>query len=147
MSRSFKKHPSCGYVCYFSNKEDKRIANRKLRRNNKQIIQSNMSYTKEFYPDGPDMFDEFNNPLWYDWWEQWPIEEYIGHSDFKKLREVSDTWSFDSDGLPGTTAEYQLVWDNSYPYEGGNGQFHPKTTIAEARRKHNWQTLKHFIRK
>lgn len=34
MSRSFKK-PYAAYVCYFSNKKDKRIANRKFRRINR----------------------------------------------------------------------------------------------------------------
>ena len=144
MSRSYKKHPSINYVCYFSNKKDKRIANRRLRRSNKQIIQSNMSYSKDFYPDGPDMFDElFINPLWYDWWEQWPIEENLGHSDFKKLREVSDTYNFASDGLPFVLDEHQRLTD----FTRGTLGNRPETSIAEARREHNWEFLKQFIGK
>ena len=62
MSRSYRK-PYLSWVCYFSNKKDKRIANRKFRRLNKVLT--------KIFPD----------KLKY------------------KLREVSDVWSFSSDGL------------------------------------------------
>ena len=148
MSRSFKKTPSC--VVFhnknYSNKFSRQQANRRMRRANKQIIQDNMSYQKEWYPDGPDLLDDFNNPLWYDWWEQWPIEE-LTDSDFKKLREVSDVWAFTTDGLARVIGKNQLVKDGSIPYCWENYLTHPKLTIAEAKRQHNWGTLKHYIRK
>lgn len=40
MSRSYKKPYAC-YVCYFSNKKDKRRANRKFRRINKILTKIN----------------------------------------------------------------------------------------------------------
>lgn len=144
MSRSYKKHPSCGYICYFSNKKDKQKANRKLRKINKQIIKS-LSNGRTYIEDT----DEFNPniPLYnHDWWE-YPSVCQLDEADyFKTLREISDVWDFSSDGLPGTISEYQYIWDNSVLYEGSY-VFHPKTTIAEARRNHNWKTLKYFISK
>jgi len=38
MSRSFKKHPITGMTCAESEKKDKEIANRKLRRKTKKMI-------------------------------------------------------------------------------------------------------------
>lgn len=61
MSRSRKK-PYQAWACYFSNKKDKTIANRTLRRKNKHRLKK-------------------DKPL-------------LHH-----VREVSDTWNFDSDGL------------------------------------------------
>lgn len=61
MSRS-KKKPYQAWACYFSNKEDKTIANRTFRRKNKYKLKK-------------------GKPLLYD------------------VKEVSDTWNFDSDGL------------------------------------------------
>lgn len=40
MSRSYRK-PYTSYACYFSNKEDKRIANRLFRHINKQLLKLN----------------------------------------------------------------------------------------------------------
>ena len=62
MSRSYKKPYAC-YVCYFSNKKDKRRANRKFRRFNKIFSKINPEKLKY------------------------------------KLKEVSNVWSFSSDGL------------------------------------------------
>lgn len=63
MSRSFKKHPFKSSVCYFSNKEDKVLANRSFRRISKKKLRQ-------------------------------------GEEPLHSLKEVSDTWCFDSDGLP-----------------------------------------------
>lgn len=63
MSRSKAKHPKISWVCYFSNKKDKRIANRLFRRISKFLMRQN------------------KEPL---------------HS----LKECSNTYNFDSDGLP-----------------------------------------------
>lgn len=137
MSRSYKKHPSINYVCYFSNKEDKKQANRKMRRVNKQIIKDNMSYSKELD------FDD-----WGDGWYYYPIELHLDNSDFKKLREVSNTYNFASDGLPGVVNEYALIRDFSDPnYTWMNRNNYPITSIDEARREHNWALLKHYIGK
>ena len=61
MSRS-KKKPYQAWACYFSNKEDKTIANRIFRRKNKHRLKK-------------------GKPL------------------LHRVREVYDTWKFDSDGL------------------------------------------------
>lgn len=42
MSRSKIHHPKVSHVCYFSNKKDKRIANRLLRRSNKQLLSQDL---------------------------------------------------------------------------------------------------------
>lgn len=62
MSRSYKKPYAC-WVCYFSNKKDKRIANKKFRRINRIFTRINPEKLKY------------------------------------RLKEVSDTYSFSSDGL------------------------------------------------
>jgi hypothetical protein len=62
MSRSFKKHPFMAVACYFSNKEDKILANRLFRRISKKKLKQ-------------------------------------GEEPLHSLKEVSDTWNFDSDGL------------------------------------------------
>lgn len=121
MSRSYKKHPSINYVCYSSNKKDKRIANRRLRRFNKQVIQS------------------LSNGRTY-------LEDETEH--FKILREVSNTYNFASDGLSRIINEYALIRDFSNPnYTWMNRDNYPITSINEARREHNWALLKHFIGK
>lgn len=63
MSRSRAKHPKISWVCYFSNKKDKRITNRLFRRINKLKIK-------------------------------------LGLEPMYNLKECSDTYNFDSDGLP-----------------------------------------------
>ena len=62
MSRSFKKHPFKVSVCYFSNKEDKILANKLFRRISKKKLKQ-------------------------------------GEEPLHSLKEISDTWNFDSDGL------------------------------------------------
>lgn len=121
MSRSYKKHPSINCVCYSSNKKDKRIANRRLRRFNKQVIQS-LSNGRTYLEDET---------------------EY-----FKILREVSNTYNFASDGLSRIINEYALIRDFSDPnYTWMNRNNYPITSINEARREHNWALLKRFIGK
>lgn len=129
MSRSYKKHPSINWVCYFSNKKDKQQANRKLRRSNKQVIQS-LSNGRTYLEDGLDG----------DWWEYPSVVQLDGAKMFKILREVSDTYNFASDGLPHPLAEYEKLTD----FTKNN---RPKTSIAEARREHNYKFLKQFISK
>ena len=63
MSRSKAKHPKISWICYFSNKKDKRIANRLFRRLSKSKLKQG------------------KDPLY-------------------RLRECSNTYNFDSDGLP-----------------------------------------------
>lgn len=62
MSRSYKKPYAC-WVCYFSNKKDKRIANKKFRRINRILTKINPDKLKH------------------------------------RLKEVSNTYNFASDGL------------------------------------------------
>ncbi|MCH5167916.1 MAG: hypothetical protein J1F35_08565 [Erysipelotrichales bacterium] len=77
MSRSYQHHALrnkfkeayWACVCYFSNKKDKRIANQRFRTKNKQLL-------KKILSEDPDEVD-FHN----------------------KVREVSDTYDFSSDGL------------------------------------------------
>ena len=75
MSRSYHKMCStkgifCNWVCYKSNKKDKLIANRKIRKYNKQ--QLHIAILEDNYDD----YILLNNP-----------------------RETSDVWDFSSDGL------------------------------------------------
>ena len=77
MSRSYKKPYAC-WVCYFSNKKDKRIANRKFRRKNKILL--------KLTPD----------KLKY------------------RLREVSNVWSFSSDGLAHYVGNSKLLKSNDF---------------------------------
>lgn len=104
MSRSYKKTPAWSCACYFSNKIDKKLANRALRHKNKQIIR-NCGKEKQLVSD---IFDwewcdylpinekmKFPNLDWY--WEF--SVSVLCNADFKTLREVSDVWDFASDGL------------------------------------------------
>lgn len=75
MSRSYKKSGNnkygfCCWACYFSNKKDKRLANRKFRTISKRWIKKMKSFND---------IDDSNNVY--------------------KLKEVSNTWNFSSDGL------------------------------------------------
>lgn len=75
MSRSRKKPYAC-YVCYFSNKKDKRSANRKFRRFNRIFSKINPEKLKY------------------------------------KLKEVSNVWSFSSDGLAQYVGNSELAKSN-----------------------------------
>lgn len=102
MGKSLKKHPSGTFVVYnHSNKKDKRLANRKLRRVNKVILKTNRGC-------------------------------------FKKMREVSNVWNFNSDGLPGTFSDQNPIYD---------WHRHCYTTIAEARREKNYPILRAYLMK
>lgn len=83
MSRSYKKSPAWSWTTYLSDKKDKRYANRSLRHRNKQIIRS----------CGERMYFNEDNDDW-----EFSAAQLCA-SDFKIIREVSDTWAFDSDGL------------------------------------------------
>ena len=63
MSRSYKKSPCVSYVCYFSNKQCKKIAHKLFRARERHGIIN---------------------------------DKYLPF----RLKEVSDVWDFDSDGLP-----------------------------------------------
>jgi hypothetical protein len=56
MSRSRKKPYDC-YVCYFSNKKDKQIANRKFRRINKIYVKVNPDKLKYHLKEVSDTYD------------------------------------------------------------------------------------------
>ena len=77
MSRSYKK-PYASYVCYFSNKKDKRIANRIFRRINKIFLKTNQDKLKY------------------------------------RLKEVSDTYSFASDGLASYVGDSKLAKSDNF---------------------------------
>lgn len=70
MARSKKKNPFWSDVCYFSNKKSRTFANQCLRTETKRTLKKIMD------GEDPDTIE------------------------FKQLREVSDVWNFDSDGLP-----------------------------------------------
>lgn len=104
MSRSYKKHPEFrNYVCYFSNKKSRTRANRKLRHRNRQIIRT-IGKEKILMPDYQDIIDyriwdehpEYTCQIEWDW--EYAVGE-LCNADFHTLREVSDVWCFDSDGL------------------------------------------------
>ena len=73
MSRSKKKNPFCGHTTAKSEKEDKRIANRKDRRVNKEILKTDQDDSKlkstnetsnvwSMDKDGKQRFDPERNP-------------------------------------------------------------------------------------
>lgn len=120
MSRSYKKSPCWAWVCYHSNKKDKKLSNRKLRHKNKQIIR-NFGKEKELRLE---VFDwewcdnlpinekmKFPNSDWY--WEFSAAE--LCNSNFYVMREVADVWTWASDGL----AYWQGVpdWRENFPDE------------------------------
>lgn len=78
MSRSRKK-PYASWVCYFSNKRDKRLANQAFRAKNKHIIKKLIK----------DIDSE--------------------HNFYHRTREVSDTYDFASDGLPQYVGNTRLA--------------------------------------
>ena len=97
MSRSYQHHALrtkfkeayWSWVCYFSNKKDKKIANQRFRTKNKQLIKKLMKYD----PDEVDFYD--------------------------KLREISDTWDFSSDGLANhhyldNETEEDKIWNKKF---------------------------------
>lgn len=66
---------------------------------------------------------------------------------FKKLREVSDTYDFDSDGLPGVYDIHQKIYDwtqDGHYYNRGSLK---KTTLAEAIRNHHYKLYKNYFNK
>ena len=120
MSRSRKKHPSCSVVCYFSNKRSRTRANKKMRRYNKKIIDS--------------LFDR-------------GMESILSIDDgekFKILREVSDTYDFDSDGLPGVYDPHQLMidWTKGIPHQS-RGMVE-KTTLARELKNRNFKFIQNY---
>lgn len=140
MSRSRKKHPSMSWVCYSSNKKSKQNANRVFRHTNKQIIRSAMSYDKlieEYWTDEYDLEE-------YDFW---PIET-LCDSNFKKIREVSNTYDFASDGLPTVFSLHRPIvdWtDKNYTW-GKRGEA-KLTSLAEAIKNHHYKLYKNYINK
>ena len=86
MSRSYRHSPCFSYVNYFSNKKSKRLANQTLRTRVRAItrdIKRKYGRYDYCYNDG-----------------------YLDNYTFPLIREVSNVYNFDSDGLCG--------WDNNY---------------------------------
>lgn len=88
MSRSrWKSHTKHGrfdsYVCYFSNKKDKRIANQCFRSKNKHEIKRLFNY---LYRTS-------------DYLNEWDAEDVFTDRFLYNIRACSDTWGFSSDGL------------------------------------------------
>ncbi len=88
MSRSVKsrkeKHGAfISYVCYFSNKKDKRLANQRFRTTERNQLRKMVS------------------------------DDELDRDPVKNIREVSDVWNFDSDGL----AHYISFLDKGYDGE------------------------------
>ena len=92
MSRSrWKSHTKFGrfgnFVCYFSNKKSRREANQRFRTKNKHYLKTLKTLLTT--------------------WIEYPDDEYYNNIDkaetklLNRLRECSDTWDFDSDGLKG----------------------------------------------
>lgn len=118
MSRSFKKSPCWAWTCYHSNKKDKRNANRKLRHKNKQIVRDRGK--------GKVISQDVLN---WEWCDYLPINEKMKftdpycwefnaselcNADFKTMREVSDVWTFSSDGLAYYHGEPDWRDDNDF---------------------------------
>lgn len=123
MSRSRKKHPSCSIVCYFSNKKCRTIANKKMRRYNKTIINSLLGRGIE------------------------SILSIDNGECFKILREVSNTYDFDSDGLPGVYDPHQLLTDWTKSDSWKNYSTGEKTTLAREVRNRNYKFIKNYYYK
>lgn len=102
MSRSRYKHPRVAWVGG-NNKQDRTIANRKMRKANRDILRK--VYTSVSFDD----------------------------LQFKKLREVSDTYDFTTDGLPRTTSIYKQMW--------------MRGSIYESIQAHDWKSLKYYYGK
>lgn len=67
---------------------------------------------------------------------------------FKKLREVSNTYDFDSDGLPRVYSLHQPIvdWtDKNYTW-GKRGKL-KLTSLAEAIRNHHYKLYKNYVNK
>lgn len=79
MSRSFKK-PYAAYVCYFSNKKDKRIANRKFRRINRIFSKIKPEKLKYKLREVLDVYDFSSDGL----------AQYIGNSELAKSLNFYD---------------------------------------------------------
>ena len=94
MSRSFKKHASVKWGD--SDKEDKVAAHKKFRRKERQADYDDWSELEEVPED----------------WQDEVIVEIKKKLPPKNIREVSDTWSFNSDGgshyLPDTEENKRL---------------------------------------
>lgn len=106
-------------VCYFSNKKSRTRANKKMRRYNKTVLDSLLN--EGDLEDG----------------------KY-----FKKLREVSNTYDFDSDGLPRVYSLHQPIvdWtDKNYTW-GKRGKL-KLTSLAEAIRNHHYKLYKNYVNK
>lgn len=85
MSRSYKK-PYANWVCYFSNKKDKRIANQRFRSRNKHILKK----IKELL--------DYDSSYVYEPWDYDTLDNTQGRL-IHRVRECSDVWDFASDGL------------------------------------------------
>lgn len=90
MSRSrWKSHTKHGrfgnFVCYFSNKKDRTLANQRFRTRNKQEIKRLFNY---LYPTSAYL-------------NEWDAEDIFLDRFLYHIRECSDTWDFSSDGLKG----------------------------------------------
>ena len=74
---------------------------------------------------------------------------YLDDGDcFKKLREVSNTYDFDSDGLPGVYSLHQPLVDwTAKNYTWGKRGISRLTSLAEAIRNKNFKFYRAYINK
>lgn len=79
MSRSYKK-PYASWVCYFSNKKDKRIANRLFRRLNKVLLKIDPERLKHRVREVRDTYDFASDGL----------AHYVGDSRLAKSDDPKD---------------------------------------------------------
>lgn len=79
MSRSYKKPYAC-WVCYFSNKKDKKIANKKFRRINKVFTRVDPEKLKHRLREVSNVWDFSSDGL----------AQYVGDSRLAKSNDPAD---------------------------------------------------------
>lgn len=79
MSRSYKK-PYATYVCYFSNKKDKRIANKTFRRRSKIFLKHNLDKLPYRIREARNVWDFASDGLAY----------YVGNSRLALSQDPAD---------------------------------------------------------
>lgn len=90
MARSFKKTPRTGIAKCASEKQDKRFANRKLRRKVNVLAKQDEACRDQFEDAGPELSCIKDN--------DWQDNSKRMHWLYPELREVSNVWSMGKDG-------------------------------------------------
>lgn len=83
MSHSYRK-PYSSYVCYYSNKKDKRIANRKFRKANKRLLKRNPDNLHNRLREVSEVYNFSSDGLAY----------YVGNSRLANSKEFDDKETF-----------------------------------------------------